>query len=72
MALIGKTMEQIKAEKEREYQKRKKQMENKDVMTYTLRIPTHINLKFKSKLLKERKNMREVLLKAINDYIEND
>lgn len=58
-------------DKEKEYQKLKKRAENQDIVQYPLRIPTHIHTKFKTKLTKERKNIREVVLKMIMEYIED-
>lgn len=69
MALIF-TKEQIQAQKEAHYKKLKKQGENMDTSCYSLRIPRHIALKFRKKLLDNGKNMKEVLMEYIIKYIE--
>ena len=59
-----------KGNKEKEYKKLKKQMENMDVVRYTVRIPTHIHTKFKTKLSAERRTMKDFLMEMILKYLD--
>jgi hypothetical protein len=72
MALIGKTYKQIQAESEKDYQKLKKRAENSDCMKFTMTIPKHLHLQFKTKLLRDRRNMKEFFIEMMNNYIEKD
>lgn len=67
MALIesGKTFD-----KDENHAKMKKRMENMDTAQYPLRIPSALYKQVKMKLIKEDKNLREVLLDMLNQYIK--
>jgi hypothetical protein len=43
---------------------------NKETKQYPLRIPTPLYKKVKIKLLREDKNLREVILEMLNNYIK--
>lgn len=58
------------ADKESQYQKMKKRMENLEQSKITIRIPTHIAKKFKRKLCEDETNANQFLLGMILKYIE--
>lgn len=66
MAFIdsGKTFD-----KESHHDKMKERAANMDVKPYLLRIPSSLYKKVKIKLAKDEKNMRDVLVEALNLYI---
>lgn len=61
-----------KHDKEKEYQKLKNRMENMDIVRYTLSIPVHIHEKVRHKLISEKKNMKELIMKTLIEYIDDD
>lgn len=67
MALIesGKSFD-----KEDNHEKMKKRMVNMDTSSYLLRVPTNVYKKFKMQLIRDEKNMKEVLISMIEDYIK--
>lgn len=67
MAFIdsGKTFD-----KEEHHEKMKERSSNLDVKPYLLRIPSSLYKKVKMKLVKDEKNMRDILVEALNKYIE--
>lgn len=67
MAFIdsGKTFD-----KEENHDKLVKRMRNIDTKQYPLRIPTDLYKKVKIKLAKEDRNLREVLLEMLEEYIK--
>lgn len=66
MAFIdsGKTFD-----KEEHHDKMKERADNMDVTPYLFRIPAALHKKVKMKLVKEEKNLREVLVDALKAYI---
>lgn len=67
MAFIesGKTFD-----KEENYEKLKTRMENMDIKQYPLRIPAALYKKVRIKLMQEDKNLRELILDMLNQYIK--
>lgn len=67
MAFIdsGKTFD-----KDENHTKMKKRMENMDTAQYPLRIPAALYKQVKLKLIKEDKNLRELLLDILNEYVK--
>ena len=59
-----------KIDKEKQYKKMKKTMENMERTKITVRIPTHIYKKFKVKLVNEGLTANQFLLDIILNYIE--
>lgn len=57
-------------DKEGHHDKMKTRMENMDTKQYPLRIPSDLYKKVKVKLVKEDKNLREVLLAMLEKYLE--
>lgn len=55
--------------KETHHEKMKERAENLDVTPYLFRIPASLHKKVKMKLVKEEKNLREVLVDALKAYI---
>lgn len=47
----------------------KSKNDENQLVTYTLRMPIDVHTKFKTKLASERKNMRDVILDSIMDYL---
>ena len=66
MAFIdsGKTFD-----KEAHHDKMKERSDNLDVTPYLFRIPASLHKKVKMKLVKEEKNLREILVDALKTYI---
>lgn len=66
MAFIdsGKTFD-----KEEHHDKMKTRASNLDVKPYLLRIPSPLYKKVKMKLVRDEKNLRDVLVDALNNYI---
>jgi predicted DNA binding CopG/RHH family protein len=67
MALIesGKSFD-----KEENYTKMKKRMENMDSVQYPLRVPAHLYKKVKIRLAKDELKLRTILIKFLEDYIK--
>lgn len=67
MAFIesGKTFD-----KDENYEKMKKRMDNLDVTQYCLRIPTSLHKKVKIKLAKDEKKLRDILIEALESYVK--
>ncbi len=67
MAFIdsGKTFD-----KENHHEKMKERADNMDVTPYLLRIPSSLYKNVKMKLVRDEKNLREVLVEALNLYIK--
>lgn len=57
-------------DKEENHTKMKKRMENMDCAQYPLRIPSALYKNVKLKLIQENKNLREVLLEMLEEYIK--
>lgn len=66
MAFIdsGKTFD-----KEAHHVKMRERAENLDVTPYLFRIPASLHKKVKIQLVKDEKSLREVLVDALNNYI---
>jgi hypothetical protein len=69
MALI---LSPNKEDKDKQYKKLKKQMENMDIVRYTIRIPTHIHTKFKTRLSAQRKTMKDFIMEMILKYLDKE
>lgn len=67
MAFIdsGKTFD-----KEAHHEKMKERSDNMEVTPYLLRIPSSLYKSVKMKLVKDEKNLREVLVEALTLYIK--
>lgn len=59
-------------EQEQRIDKIKKQMSNWDTVKYTINIPVKIHQKFKQKTVSQRKDMKEVLMDMILNYLEKE
>lgn len=57
-------------DKESHHSKMKVRADNLDVTPYLLRIPTNLYKNVKMKLVRDEKNLREVLVEALNMYIK--
>lgn len=57
-------------DKDEHHGKMKERMENLDVNPYLFRIPAALHKKVKMKLVKEDKNLREVLIEMLEEYIK--
>jgi predicted HicB family RNase H-like nuclease len=57
-------------DKEENYGKMKKRLENMDYKQYPVRIPTGLHKKLKVKLAKEGKSLSSLLLEAIDEYMK--
>lgn len=57
-------------DKEENYEKMKKRMNNMDVVQYPLRIPKPLHKELMVKLAKEGKKLRSVLLEMIDEYLK--
>lgn len=55
--------------KEEHHDKMKERADNMDVTPYLFRIPASLHKKVKIKLVKEEKNLREILVDALKAYI---
>lgn len=67
MAFIesGKTFD-----KDENYAKLKTRMNNMDTKQYPLRIPVNLYKMVKTKLVKDDKNLREVILEMLEKYVK--
>ncbi len=67
MALIesGKSFD-----KEENYTKMKKRMENMSTIQYPLRVPAHLYKKVKIRLAKDELKLRTILLKFLEEYVK--
>lgn len=57
-------------DKEENHTKMKKRMENMDTAQYPFRIPMPLYKQVKMKLIRDEKNLREVLLEMLHQYIK--
>jgi len=62
--------EQARIEKEKRYEKLKKQMLNSDVVKFSINIPRPIHKKLKAASASEGKDMKTVLMDNILKYLE--
>lgn len=62
--------EQAKIEKEKRYERLKKQMQNSDCLKFSMNIPRQIHKKFKAAACSEGKDMKEILMDNIMKYLE--
>jgi hypothetical protein len=67
MAFIN--AEQSKIDKEKKYQKLKKQMMNMEVTKCTVRIPTHLYKELKRKLLHNDKTVNGFIMNKVLKYL---
>ena len=59
-----------KIDKDKQHKNLTELMENKDIKQYPLRIPDNIYKKVRIKLMQEDKNLRELILDMLNQYIK--
>lgn len=57
--------------KQKQIEKSKKQLENMEISQYTLRIPTHLYKKVRIKLAKEDLKLRPLLVKLLEEYVND-
>lgn len=57
-------------DKELHHEKMKERSDNMDVKPYLFRIPASLYKKVKMQLVKDEKNMKDVLVDALNLYIK--
>jgi hypothetical protein len=57
-------------DKEENYGKMKKRMDNMEIKQYPLRIPKALYKQIKVKLAKEEKTLRSVLIEMLEEYIK--
>jgi len=57
-------------DKEENYEKMKKRMENIDIVQYSLRIPSCLHQQIRMKLAKENKKLRGILIEMLEDYVK--
>ena len=57
-------------DKDENYEKMKKRMDNLEVNQYPLRIPSHLYKQVKIKLAKEDRKLRSVLIEMLEEYVK--
>jgi hypothetical protein len=59
-----------KIDKEKQHKELTGLMKNMDIKQYPLRIPANLYKKVRIKLMQEDKNLRELILDMLNQYIK--